>query len=160
MRNTAMTRSPYDVSDEMHEACARQCFNDTWALLDKPDRSDDDNDLMLHTAHCSMYHWLKVGQPKHFARGNWLLSRVHAVLGHGDRAISFARRCAELCSTHALSPFDRAYAHEALARGFAVSHDAAQSQHHVDAARSLSPSIDNEQERQWLLDDLDTIGVA
>lgn len=155
-----MPRKQYHVSNEMHEASAKLCFNQTWELLEKTDRSADENDLMLHRAHCSMHHWLHIGQPKHYARGNWLLSRVYAVVGQGDLAIHFGRKCATMCDDHDLSPFDRAYAHEALARGFATAGQSDQAQHHLERAKSLAPSIDDEQERQWLLDDLATISVS
>jgi hypothetical protein len=36
-------------------------FNYTWELLDKPKRSQEENDTMIHAAHASRFHWGKVG---------------------------------------------------------------------------------------------------
>lgn len=150
-----MAATPRTIDHATHENCAKKCFNDTWALLDRSDRTEDDDALMVHTAHCSRYHWHHIGQPKHFARGDWLLARVYAVLGIADRALYYARRCEATCEEHDLSPFDKAYACEAIARALMVSHAAMEAHDYIRKARALAPQIDNEQERQWLLDDLD-----
>jgi len=145
------------IDDATHENCAKKCFNDTWALLDKPKRSEQDNELMVHTAHCSRYHWHHIGEPKHLARGDWLLARVYAKLRLGERALHYARLCESTCDEHDLSAFDKAYTNEAIARALAVSHATLEAQDHINIARELAPQIENEQERQWLLDDLETI---
>ena len=33
----------------------------TWDLLEKPDRTKADDELMVHTAHASCCHWLAAG---------------------------------------------------------------------------------------------------
>ena len=42
---------------------------------------------MLHAAHASRFHWGEVGEPVNFARGEWQISRVYAVLGRPEPAI-------------------------------------------------------------------------
>src|SRR6478736_3842806 len=72
---------------EIDPAARRQLavdlFNHTWELLDKADRTAADNDEMIHSAHASRFHWGEVPdhEPGNVARGEWLCSRVYAVLG-------------------------------------------------------------------------------
>ena len=57
-------------------------FNKTWTLMEKTDRTLEEDDEMIHCAHASAYHWLQVGTPANRARSEWQCSRVHAILGH------------------------------------------------------------------------------
>lgn len=58
---------------------ASQLFNETWRLMEQEERSRDDDDRMIHTAHASRYHWGQVrdATPPHRARGDWQISRVY-----------------------------------------------------------------------------------
>ena len=69
------------TADVDHRQLGVDLFNGTWKLLDKPDRTADEDALLIHMAHASAYHWLQVGKPENFARSHWLCSRVYSVLG-------------------------------------------------------------------------------
>lgn len=99
---------------------ARSLFNGVWALLEKEDRSADEDDRMVHMAHASCHHWMEVGEPINRVRGEWQCSRVYAVLERGEPALQHARRALELCTAHAIADVDLAYCHEAMARASAV----------------------------------------
>ena len=79
-------------------------------------------------AHASRYHWGEAAdKPVRLARGEWLCSRVYAVLGRAEQARWHAARCLALLDEHASSPdsggtedWDRAAAFEALARAEAT----------------------------------------
>ena len=58
-----------------------------WELLEKPDRTQAEDWEMLHASHASLYHWLQVGTGLHHQRGEWLVSRVHTVLGTSAMAM-------------------------------------------------------------------------
>jgi uncharacterized glyoxalase superfamily protein PhnB len=152
------TQMPLDAAQ--HEQCARALFNFVWALLEKPDRSADETDLMIHACHASRLHWSKVGTPVNFARGEWQLSRVYAVAGVPQRAIHHASRCLEECRDHGLGDFDLAFAYEALARAHAVAGNAALREAYARRALDASHSIADEDDRRILLDDLGTIPPA
>jgi len=66
---------------ERHFYWGRTLFNDTWRLMEKEDRTPEEDDQMVHQAHASAYHWLQVGTPANFARSHWQCSRVYCVLG-------------------------------------------------------------------------------
>ena len=42
---------------ETQRQLATDCFNETWTLIEKQDRTREDDDEMLHGAHASAYHW-------------------------------------------------------------------------------------------------------
>ena len=48
------------MTSEEQRALAIQLYNTTWDLIDKPDRTRDDDDEMLHRAHASRYLWAGV----------------------------------------------------------------------------------------------------
>src|SRR3712207_382671 len=72
---------------------AADLFNTVWSLLERTDRTQADDDTMLHAAHASRYHWGQVGEPVNLARGEWQVSRVYAVLGRAEPARYHAQRC-------------------------------------------------------------------
>jgi hypothetical protein len=88
-----------DPGDERRLAVG--LFNHVWDLLGKPDRSVSDDFEMIHAAHASRYHWGAVGEPVHWARGEWQCSRVYAVLGRFEPALLHAERCLELATAYA-----------------------------------------------------------
>jgi uncharacterized protein YndB with AHSA1/START domain len=115
-------RVPVDDADgEWHRAAAVEANNSTWELLDRVDRTPDEVDDLLGRAYASTYHWRRAARrgPENQARGSWLVSHVHAVLGHGELALYHAERCAAVVEEAGLRDFDLAYAHEARARALA-----------------------------------------
>ena len=98
------------------------CFNRTWDLLDKKDRSAAETEAMIHTAHASLWHWLERPDVTHEKRsiGDWLLSRVYAEAGMGDRALHYGGLSVEEAESGELEPFYLGYAFEAIARAYLV----------------------------------------
>ena len=104
-----------------HRQLGVDLFNHTWTLLDKSDRSTDEDDAMLNAAHASRWHWSQASaEAKHQARGEWQLARVYAVLGRGEPAIYHAQRCLAWCERGEVEDWDVAFAYEALARAHGV----------------------------------------
>ncbi len=145
------------VTEDDERRLAKDLFNGVWDLLDRGDRTRDDDDRMLHMAHASRHHWGVVGGPAERARGEWQCSRVYAVLVRPEPCLHHAQRVLELCGEYGLGDFDLAYAHEALARGHALAGDAETARRHRAAARTVPIAEDDDRE---LLDaDLATIPV-
>jgi hypothetical protein len=136
---------------------AADLFNLVWRYMERPTRTPEENDVMLHAAHASRYHWGAVGAPVNFARGEWQVSRVYAVLRRAEPALHHARRCLEICERHAIGDFDLAFAHEALARAHAVAGHAAERDRHLILARQAAEGIRADDDRELLLNDLATI---
>ena len=142
-----------------HRQLGVDAFNHVWTLMEKPDRSREEDDEMLHEAHASTYHWLKAPEcrPENRARGEWICSRVYAVLGRGEPAIHHARRCLELCEEHGIGDWDLAFAYEALARAHAVAGETEEAARHESLARDAAGQIEDEEDREHLEEALETI---
>lgn len=102
---------------------ASELFALTWDYLAMDTRSPEQDDSMIHAAHASRWHWGKVGGPEQWAIGDWLCSRVYAVLGRGDQSLYHAQRCLTVCEEYEVVSFVPASAHEGLARAHAVRGD-------------------------------------
>jgi hypothetical protein len=57
---------------EAHQLFAISINGEVWELLDKESRTTSDDELMIHAAHASCYHWLQSGTGLHQQRGEWL----------------------------------------------------------------------------------------
>lgn len=109
------------IEGQWHRRQAVEANNSVWELLDGSSRSPEEIDQLLSRAYAASYHWSRAtGRgPQNAARASWLLSRCHAVLGHGDLALHHADRCSAIVTDAGLQGFDLGYAHEARARSLA-----------------------------------------
>ncbi len=145
------------IDPAVHKKLASTLFNHVWRLMETTDRTSAQDDEMLHAAHASRHHWGVVGSEVNWARGEWLIARVNAVLGHANAAVRHAERCLHWCESGVLGTFDFAYAHEAIARGAALQGDAARRDEHLDKARRRAEDEPDECYRKAIADDLATI---
>lgn len=136
---------------------AAELFNGVWRLLEKEDRTVEEDDAMLHMAHASRHHWGQVGTPANLGRGEWQCSRVYAVLGRAEPALHHAQRYLEICRAHRIADWDLGFAFEALARANAVAGDKEQARSWTEQALAAAEDIAQEEERELLLTDLETI---
>jgi hypothetical protein len=132
-------------------------FNHVWTLLEQPERTPEEGDEMIHSAHASAHHWRQVGVPENFARSEWQCSRVYAVLGRAEPALWHARRCLEICEEHGIRDWDVGFAYEALARAHAVAGDEGERDRYLALARDAAAAVAEDEDRELLLADLATI---
>jgi hypothetical protein len=111
----------YNDEQKMHHYMGRQMNNQTWRLLGKTDRSEDDDEKMVYFAKASLYHWRKSPQfePVNEQRGQWMIAHVFAVLNRGEEALTHAETCMDITMNESLKDFDLAYAYECKARAYA-----------------------------------------
>jgi hypothetical protein len=140
-----------------HRQLGMDAFNHTWTLIEKPHRTREEDDEMLHEAHASAYHWLKAPEARaeNRARSEWQCSRVYAVLGRSEPALHHARRCLELCEENGIGDWDLAFAHEALARAYALAGQRDDAARHERLARAAQ--IADQEDREHLLEALGTL---
>lgn len=154
-----MTIEEISLSETVfHKKMAVDLFNETWTLLDKTDRTPEEDARMSHLAHASRLHWGFVGTAENFAIGEWQVSRVHAVLRQADAALFHAQRALELAVQQELGPFHLAFGHEAMARALALTQPEA-AQEHIALARQAGAGITDEEDLKLLASDLATIAV-
>lgn len=146
-----------DISRADERALAVALFKGVWDLLADDRRTTADDDRMLHMAHASRYHWGQVGADVKLVRGEWLCSRVYAMLRRSEPALHHARRALELCEAGGIGGLDRAFCHEAAARGWAVGGNDAERDRSLEQARNAAGDITDPQERRLVLRDLASV---
>ncbi len=140
-----------------HKGLAAQCFNATWDLIDKKDRSIEEALTMIHLAHASRYHWGIVGTPTHFTRGEWQISRVYCLLNMGESALYHGQQALRYCIENDIKDFDLAFAYETLARSYSVLGNEIQKNLYLDLARSSAIDIQDQGNKDYFLGELNTI---
>jgi hypothetical protein len=140
---------------QAHEHFAKKLHGQVWHLLDKTDRTKEDDERMVYAAHASCCHWLEAGSGVHHQRGEWLIARVYAVLNQPTNALHHAARCMELTDQHAdeMKDFDRAFACEALARTHAIAGDKAEAARYVQRAEDAGKAITDPEDSKVFLDE-------
>ena len=136
---------------------ARDCFNGTWDLIDKQDRTTEDIRLMIHKAHASVFHWHLVGEAVHQARGEWQVSRVYALADMGESALYHGENSLRICLENGIGDFDLAFGYEAVARALKLKGDMDGAEKHIMLAERVSLEIEKEEERTYFLSELATI---
>lgn len=143
-----------DEERQFHRKLAVDGFNAVWGLMTTADRSPEETDRMIHTAHASRFHWGIVGQPVNLIRGEWQVSRMYSVLGRAEPCQFHARRCYDLCREHGIGGFDLGFAFEALARAAVTARDLKEAEGWLTQAQAAASTIDDVEDRQLLEDDL------
>ncbi len=149
---------------QAHKKFAVGCFNKTWELMDKKDRTGDDEDEMMRLVHASRYHWGQVvaaGVPKtgpiNLERGDWQVSRVYSLLNKPKPARYYGERCLEICTQNDIGDFDIAFAYEAVARAYALEGNKAEYEKNLQLAKEAGGKIEEEGNRKYFFSELETI---
>ena len=132
-------------------------FNFVWSLLDKKDRTKQEDDKMVHAVHASRFHWGEIGTPVEFERGEWQISRVYSVLNKPQSALYHAERCLEICKEHNIGDFDIAFAYEAMARAHAVAGDKSDCEKYIKLAKEAGEQIKKKEDKDLFFGDLKTV---
>lgn len=134
---------------------AKSTFNSIWGLLEKPDRTPEEDREMLLAAFASLYHWKKAGTEVHEQRGSWMISRVHLTLGNKEGALEWAHRCQEISEKYPgeMEDFDLAYAQESLARAYAFSGIQLEALLHWRQAKDLGNNIKDPEDKKIFMGD-------
>ena len=138
---------------------AIRLFNQTWTLLEKSGRTVDEEFLMVHTAHASLFHWLQVGTPLNEARGQWLISRVYATLKWPEPALTHGQRSLQICLDQKIEDFDLAFGYEAVARAYALSGNRDETRKYWGKAREAAKNIQETEDSEYFLKELGTIEI-
>lgn len=153
---------PPELDPTTERALAAGLFNLTWTFLEKDDRSPAEVDQMIHAAHASRLHWGVVGLPANWARGEWLCSRVYAVLGRGEPALWHALRCLELVEAggEGFEDWDLPGAYEALARAHSVAGQRDEATAWRDRARAGLARVAGAEDRELIEGDLASLPLG
>ena len=121
-----MPKTPSFDVEAAHRYFSANCFNRAWDLIDKPDRSVEEERMLVLLSQASLFHWSQRpdNNNQSMSIGYWQASRVQALLGNAAEARRYAGICLEY--SHDLEPFYLGYAYEALARAARLAGDEAQ----------------------------------
>ena len=138
-----MTDEKQYTEKEAHYLFATSFRERTWDLLDKPNRTPEDDELMLSFAHTSLAHWRFIGTAVRHQRGEWMLARVYAVLGESELAVRYARRCWSLLESDKIEmeDFDFAFGAEGLARAYAIAGNRPEALKYIALAQQAGEAI-------------------
>jgi DNA-binding transcriptional MerR regulator len=148
---------PPEIDPATRRALAAGLYNHCWELFELPDRTPEQDDELLHAAHASRHHWGEIADtPARIWRGEWLCSRVYAVLGRAEPALWHARRALALVDARpdAAEAWDRPAVLEALARASFVAGDTAAGRAWKAEAAELAAAIADADDRQVIEQDL------
>ena len=140
-----------------HKYFAADCFNKAWDLIEKLERTPEEDRLMVALNQASVFHWLNRADctSENLSVSFWQASRIQALLGRADEA----RRQAEtsLSYSHSLAPFYVGYAYEALARAEFMAGNLVKGHEHLQSAKGHAASVENSDHQTMLLKDLDSL---
>lgn len=143
-----------ELDTPAHRRLGIELYNRSWTLLEISERTADQIDELLHTAHASRYHWTRAGEAANLARGEWLCSRVYATLRRAEPALWHARRCVEINEANGIADWDIAAAYEAMARATSVSGDEEATQEWKARATAALAGIAEAADRELIEQDL------
>ena len=146
--------------EEAHNHFSTYCFNQAWDLIDKTDRTPEQDEEMIRLSLASTWHWTQRGDctNKTYSIGYWQTSRIYSILGQAENARRYGGLCLAVSQEADVPPFFLGYAYEALARAEAVAGDQQAMQEFLDQARETAERVADMDEKKMLLDDLETIG--
>ena len=144
-----------------HKYFSAHCFNRAWDLIDKTDRTPEEDEEMIHLSLASQYHWSQRedATSKTASIGFWQTSRIYALLGQVDNARRYGQLCLEASQDDGVPPFYLGFAYEALARAEAVGGNEQEMQAFLEQAQIAAEKIADQDEKKMLLDDLKTIQI-
>jgi hypothetical protein len=148
------------VTPEEHRRLGVELYNGTWELIERQDRTPDEDDEMLHRAHASAYHWLQAPHtPANLARSHWLCSRVHVLMGQPEGALYHARRCLALVEGHPdeMEEWDLPGAYEALARAHLAAGEDSEAARYKSLGLETVAKVADEEDRKHIEADLASI---
>ena len=152
-----MATQDTDLEREWHRKHAVNQFNLVWELLDKKDRTPDDDTRMIHAAHSSRFHWGEIGTDLEKERGEWQISRVYSVLNIPEAAMRHAKLCLDICRENNIGDFDIAFAYEAMARANDLYGNQAEYAEYRELAEEAADGIEDTDNRNYFLSELKTI---
>jgi hypothetical protein len=144
-----------------HKYYSANCFNKAWDLIDKEQRTPEEDEQMIRLNQASHYHWTQ--RPDYSSTsasiGYWQSSRIYAILGQAENAMRYGQLCLQVSQEGGTPPFYLGYAYEALARAAAVAGNRQDMNGYLDKARAAAEEVQEADDRQVLLDDLHTIQI-
>jgi hypothetical protein len=139
---------------------AKRLFNRAWQLIDSPDRTPEQDRLMLVTACASFLHWDAVGTAENRAIADWQIAHVASLLGYGDLALAHATSAIERVRAAGLPDWLHASALEGMARAHAAAGNRAERDSYLKQAIESVATVTDAEERELISNQIATVPPA
>lgn len=154
-----MSKPPdFDLASA-HRYFSSECFNHAWDLIEKPDRTPEEDEEMVLLSLTSCWHWSRRSDctAKNLSISYWQISHIYSLLQQVENARTYAQRCLEVSQNEDVPPFYLGYAFEALARAEAIAGETARMKAHIASALQVAEKITDLEAHKQLLHDLESI---
>jgi tetratricopeptide (TPR) repeat protein len=154
-----MTNTPEFDVEAAHIYFSATCFNKAWELLDKADRTAEEDEQMIRLGQSSAWHWTQRDDctDQNMSIAYWQISRIYSILGQAHNAKRYAELCLGVSQGDDMQPFTLGYAYEALARAEMAAGNKKKADEYLQEAHKLLAVLTDEHEKKFLGDDLATI---
>ena len=142
-----------------HRFFSVECFNKAWDLIDKKDRTPDDDEQMIRLSLASTWHWSQRSDctAENYSIGYWQIARIYTLVGQVENARRYGQLCLQAAQTAGVAAFALGYAYEALARAEALAGNKTQMQAYLVEAHKISEAMTDLEAKEQLQADLDTV---
>lgn len=156
-----MKRSHGLLSRDQHRKLGKTLFNHVWDLMEKENRTSEEDAEMIRDAHASRFHWGKVGTPRNFAVGEWQIARVYSILGMPESALYHAKRSLAYVKAggEGFEDFHLPSAYEGLARAYAAARETKSVKKYLALADRFAKKIKDPDEKKAISDQIASITI-
>ena len=154
-----MAKKPEFDVEAAHKYFSATCFNKAWELINKNDRTAEEDEQMIRLSLSSTWHWTQRDDctDQNMSIGYWQTSRIYSILGQASNAKRYAELCLGVSQGDEMQPFTLGYAYEALARAEMVAGNQEKVEEYFQEAHRLLAVLTDEHEKKYLGEDLATI---
>lgn len=148
-----------DSDDEAgwHRTFATAAFNRSWDLIDKADRSPDDDAELLRAVFASRFHWDAIGDDENRAVGDWLIAHAASHLRLPQLALTFSNAALDRTVAAGRTDWLLASCHEGVARAHAVAGNPVERDRHIELARAVLETVEDPEDRELVESQLNAI---
>lgn len=156
-----MTAQPEFDLAAAHRYFSAACFNAAWELMEKDERTTEENEQMLRLSLASHWHWTQREDydATKASIGYWQTSRVYILLNQPLNARWYGRLSLQASQKPGVDPIYQAYAYETLARSAALAEDPIGTSAYLRQAHQAAAKLQEGEDKQQLLADLATVAV-
>ncbi len=145
------------MSEFDHRTIAVERYNHCWDLLERDERSQDEDFELLTAAFTSRYHWSFAGGPEQWVMSDWMVSRAAANIGEASLSLAFALRANSGVQEFDAPDWLAASTAEGLARAYAALDDEDSRDEWINSAQGLVEAIADDEDRALIASQLASI---
>jgi hypothetical protein len=154
-----MINKPTFDLKEAHKYFSAECFNRAMKLVEKEDRTLEENEEMIQLSLTSAWHWSQREDQSStkISISLWQISRAYSILGETENARKYGQLCLNVSMRDEVRSFHLAYAYESLARAEGIAGNREKMLDYVRKSRETIERVVTDEEKKMIGDDLESI---